>query len=63
MNCELYQKLSPKEKCDMIGKVVHLLQNDTSSFLNCVYMVSQAEAHGKFDEVVINPPTPTTENY
>lgn len=57
-NCELYQELSLPEKWELIGKIVHLLQNDEATFKEVKWIISSAEQTGKLDNVQINPIKP-----
>ena len=55
MNCEEYQALDPKEKIQLVGKCVHLLQNDSDAFKAISSMVRNAEQLGAFEEIKIMP--------
>lgn len=55
MNCELYQKLSHKERVEMVGKIVHAMQSDDSLFCHVSDLIKIAERKGLFEDVVINP--------
>jgi hypothetical protein len=54
-NCIQYQNLSPKEKIEFIGKLVHLVQNDETAFSRAVGMILKGDVQGAFDDVKINP--------
>lgn len=56
-NCIQYQSLSPKEKIEFIGKLVHLVQNDETAFSRARGMILKGDVQGSFDDVVINPST------
>lgn len=57
MNCNSYQELSLPEKWSMIGKIVHLIQNDETSFTEAAWLIRLGEASGKLDAVKILPET------
>lgn len=58
MNCKEYQELSLPQKWEMVGKIVHLLQNDPFVFKEVAWIIHMGEQTGKFDDVKINPQTP-----
>lgn len=55
MNCKEYQELSFQEKCVLVGQCVHLLQNDSDSFIAMTSMVRAGGQQGKLDNVTILP--------
>ncbi len=59
MNCINYQTLTPKEKTDFIGKLLHAAQSDNGIFLSCEVLIQEAEQKGIYDGVIINPPNST----
>lgn len=61
MNCEKYLSLLPKEKMEMIGKIVHGLQSDNEIFNKVEALIKLAEKKKLFEGVVINavPGIPT----
>lgn len=54
-NCVQYQSMTPKEKTEFIGKLVHLVQNDETSFSRARGMIIKGEEQGLLDDVVICP--------
>lgn len=54
-NCKQYQSMTPHEKIEFIGKLVHLVTNDETSFSRAKGMVLRGDVQGLFDDVVINP--------
>lgn len=57
MNCNSWQNLSVKEKVDMVGELVHAIQNDEAAFIAAVAVISNCKWRWVFDGVVINPGT------
>jgi hypothetical protein len=57
MNHKAYRDLLPKEQMELIGKCVHLLQNDYEFFRQVKKMIKLAEKEGALDDVVILPPS------
>lgn len=55
MICEQYDQLSLPEKFEMIGKIVHLVQNDSDVFNEVDWLVKKATLSGKLDNVKIMP--------
>ena len=55
MNCNEYQELDTKERIILIGQIVHLLQNDSESFVALSSMVRNAAQRGLFEDVRILP--------
>lgn len=56
MNHEKWLKLTPFEQIDLIGKVVHAIQNDEKSFEYVTYfLIPLAEKNDVFKDVKINP--------
>lgn len=62
-NCTEYQELDSKEKFQLIGKAVHLIQNDPDVFKAISSMVRTAEIAGCFDDVRILPEQQTNNQY
>lgn len=60
-NCKAYQKLTCIEKVELIGQLVHAVQNDDICFLTARGMISGAKTRGVFVNVKI-PAFETTEN-
>lgn len=56
-NCQEYQELDNKSRLILIGSVVHLLQNDSESFIALSSMVRSAEQNGLFEDVTFLPET------
>lgn len=54
-NCSNYLLLSPKERVEMIGRIVHGLQSDNEIFNKCEMLIQNAEKKGLFEGVTINP--------
>jgi hypothetical protein len=52
-NCKEWQELDNKEKIQLVGKCVHLLQNDSAAFQAMSSMVRNAEQRGCLEDVVI----------
>ena len=57
MNCEAYRLLSPKERIDFIGSLVHAVQNNNEVFKSAKELVDYAVRKRMFDDVIINPTT------
>lgn len=55
MICEQYDRLSLPEKFEIIGKIVHLVQNDSDVFNEVDWLVKKATLSGKLDNVKIMP--------
>jgi hypothetical protein len=53
MNCQEYLSLEDEERFVLLGKVVHLLQNDPESFEAMSSMVRSATQKGIFEGVKI----------
>lgn len=62
-NCNEYQQLSFQEKCIMIGQCIHILQNDSESFVAIGSMIRSAGQQGKLDDVKILPPHEEIDKY
>lgn len=62
MNCQAYTDLSIMEQRQLIGSIIHLLQNDSNSFIAISSMVRNAESEGLFEGVKIMPPAPDKHN-
>lgn len=56
MNCDNYTNLLPKERIDMIGKLIHATQSSNEIFNRAKVLIKQAEKMGLFEGVTINPP-------
>lgn len=54
--CEKFLNLSRLEQIEMVGKIVHAIQNDTTCFDVACDLLNHAERCGIFENVVINPP-------
>lgn len=61
-NCSNYLMLSPKERVEMIGRIVHSLQSDNEIFNKCEMLIDRAERKGLFEGVTINPSDTIKEN-
>ncbi len=59
MNCDKYMALSPKERVEMIGQIVHAIQSSNEIFNRATLMIATAKQLGLFEGVVINPLTDT----
>jgi hypothetical protein len=55
MNCKNFQDLTIIEKTELIGKVVHVIQNDEKFFGLAKLMIADAEKEGLFKDVKILP--------
>jgi translation initiation factor IF-1 len=55
MNCKEYLELTPKERIEMIGSVVHLLQNDTASFYSVSVIINSGKKRSLFNNIKIMP--------
>lgn len=55
MNCASYIALTPKEKTELIGKLVHAVQNSEICFSAAQEIVELAEKKGIFNDVIVNP--------
>jgi hypothetical protein len=53
MNCQEYLSLDSEERFVLLGKVIHLLQNDPESFEAMSSMVRSATQKGIFEKVKI----------
>lgn len=62
MNCENYLELSPKEKVEFIGKLIHAVQSDNYTFNKAVLIINRAEKKGLYAGVTINPSTQLTDD-
>lgn len=51
MNCQEYLKLDQPRQIELIGKVIHLLQNESAYFTAFSTFVAGAEKDGKFEKV------------
>jgi len=59
MNWQEYQELDNRERILFIGRLVHLVQNDSAAFIAASSMVRNAEQSGDFEDVKILPDHPT----
>jgi len=58
MNCAEYQELDNRERILFIGKLIHLVQNDSDCFVSASSMVRAGDQSGQFDDVkILVPPT------
>lgn len=55
MTCKEYKELNVVEQYQLIGKAVHLLQNNSQAFISISSMVRMAESNGLLDGVTILP--------
>jgi hypothetical protein len=55
MNCNEYQELDNRERILFIGRLVHLVQNDSDAFIAASSMVRSAEDSGLFERVDFLP--------
>lgn len=55
MNCEQFLNLTPIEKINFTGRLLHAAMNDEKIFRECEKIILKAEAKGLFTGVVINP--------
>lgn len=61
MNCQEYQQLTPLEKSQYIGELVHACISDSKYFKMGQKLIKQAQDKGLFEGVVINPPSTAPE--
>lgn len=54
-NCKEWQETDLQDRIQITGKVIHLLTNDTESFIAMTSMIRSAEQQGKLDSVTILP--------
>ena len=62
-NCNEYQELDTNERIILVGQIVHLLQNDSESFVALSSMVRNAAQRGLFEDVRILPDHPAEAPY
>lgn len=64
MNCTTYQNLTPKEKTEFIGKLVHATQSSEYCYQLGQQLIKVGENQNVFEGVTINPapPIPDKEN-
>lgn len=55
MICKEFDELTPKEKTEYIGKLVHCVQQNSFLFQHGKRIIQKGEADGLFDKVIINP--------
>lgn len=55
MICDKYEALTPKEKSEMVGSVVHAFQSDSALFDMALEIIRLGELKGLFDRVKIMP--------
>lgn len=53
--CESFEKLTPLERSNFVGAVVHLIQSDESYYLIGQRMIKSGNKKGLFIGVKINP--------
>lgn len=56
MICTEFDELSPKEKTEYIGALVHSVQSDSDLYSMGQEIINMAKMKGLFDRVVILPP-------
>lgn len=56
-NCGEYLLLTPKERTEYIGKVLHAVMSDSTLFEAGKMIIRKAERKGLFEGVVIAPAT------
>ncbi len=56
-NCDNYQQLTPKERTEYIGSLIHACISDERLFRTGEKLIKEAQKKGLFDGVVINPTT------
>lgn len=61
-NCNTYQKLSTREKVELIGQLTHCVQNDEHSLLVARALISTAKTKGILDNVHVWPEREVTLN-
>lgn len=57
MNCQEYQKLTPLEKSNYVGSLIHACISDSKFYAIGEKLIQQAIKKGLFQNVVINPPS------
>ena len=62
MICSNYENLSPQERIEFTGKLLHAVMNDNKLKHAADGIIAIAEAKGMFEGVVINPPLHTEED-
>lgn len=55
MNCKEYQQLTPLEKRNYIGELIHSCMNDSNLFKEGLKIISKGYSKKLFDGVTINP--------
>lgn len=53
-NCKEYQELTPFEKKEYIGSLIHAVQSDPNLFKEGQRIINKAIARGLFEGVIIN---------
>lgn len=61
MNCPEFQELTPRERTEYIGKLLHAAMSDSKLFERGHLIIDAAEKKGLFTNVKINPPTNSPE--
>lgn len=54
-NCSNYMELSPKERVEFIGRLVHAAMSSDYIFNHCESLIKYGEKKGLFEGVTINP--------
>lgn len=55
MNCHEYSELTPPEKIEFVGKLVHACLNDSKLYQMGQRIITTAEKKGLYQGVTINP--------
>lgn len=55
MICPEFESLTPNERTEFIGGLVHAVQNSSAFFRLGTYIIRDAKKTGLFDNVIINP--------
>lgn len=53
--CKNYEELTPFERVEFIGKLVHAVQSDEQAFNSANTIIGYSEENGVFDGVTILP--------
>lgn len=57
-NCKEFMELTPLEKSNYIGSLVHIATNDSEIYLLGQKLIAKGIKKGLFQNVIINPPNP-----